>query len=127
MIVIPEKSRYGLSNIHLAELEIRYYFYKYTFMKVEDLKHTNVIEDIEEYFAKWCPHIPALRKIRGCMRKEIKSECYTGNDVYRAYKCYIEYVFTEMFTLNVIELDKKATRITNKILDGIQKHYDHVW
>lgn len=127
MIVIPERFRHGLSDINLAELEIRYYCYKYMDMKIPKLKKSDIIKDLDAYFEKWCPRIPALRKARRCMRKEIKSEGYAENDVYRAYKCYIEYVFEELYILVAMELDKKATRISNKIVDGIQMHYDNVY
>lgn len=118
----------ALSKYQLAEMEIRLIYFRYQDLNDTELKQSKLISDMEDFLKKWCNKIPNLKKTRKCLYDELKSSKDAEDDKEKLdiYKNYIEYIFTELYTINALSIDEKATRISSKIVDGIEKYcYNH--
>lgn len=118
----------ALNKYQLAEMEIRLIYFRYQDLNDTELKQSKLISDMEDFLEKWCNKIPSLKKTRKYLYDELKSSKDAEDDKEKLdiYKNYIEYIFTELYTINALSIDEKATRISSKIVDGIEKYcYNH--
>lgn len=125
VITVDENYRTKLGSYLLAEMEIRILTNMYYELTTAELKKSNVIKDIDEYFKRWCPKIPMFRKLRKYLHNEIVEENYDEDDTLTAYRNYLEVIFTAVYTVNDVKRQIRAERISSKIVDGIQEYYDN--
>lgn len=125
VITVDEKYRAKLGNYLLAEMEIRILLYMYYEMTAAELKKTNVIKDVDDYFKKWCSKIPMFKKLRKYLHNEIAEENYGEDDILNAYRNYLEVIYGTIYTINDVKRQIKAERISSKIVDGVQEYYDN--
>lgn len=115
----------AFNKYQLAEMEIRLIYFRYNDLTFCELKKSNIILETEEFLKKWCREIPSLRKTRKCLKDELRlnGAAKDEKEKLNIYKNYVEYIFTEIYTINLLRTDKKATKITSKIVEGIEKYY----
>ena len=108
-----------------AKMEIWLIYFRYNGLKFRELRKSNIILETDEFLKKWCYEIPSLRKTRRCLKSELKSNeaAKSEKEKLNIYKNYLEYIFTELYTINLLRTEKKATKITSKIIEGMEKYY----